>query len=271
MPNYFYYNASGNKIGPVTVAEIKALAQQRIITQETVVENEEGRAVVAGKIKGLAFPESAAPLTEPNPFTDAAPVAANPFTVPVSKNQQAMPQVVPSDLESSSYGLDGLTLTNISHRILLIIALIVVVPLIIGGLCIGSCSGGRGTSASASPISIATKFIEYVIANEDEILDLANGWTENDVVRFRGEISWGIKTGLSDLRGNTYEKKIEFENTHNLNDYLFGFDTFPLRPYANGESLSRSIIARVHREKFHELLSLAIAEVKRNGGRSSMF
>lgn len=56
MSNWFYYNQSGERIGPVTTATLKLLCQQGVVTSETVIENTGGRTIVAGKVRGLEFP-----------------------------------------------------------------------------------------------------------------------------------------------------------------------------------------------------------------------
>ncbi len=58
MANWFYVNSSGEKVGPVTSAALKTLAQQGLITPETVVENDQGRSVAARRVNGLTFSES---------------------------------------------------------------------------------------------------------------------------------------------------------------------------------------------------------------------
>ncbi|MBO7678743.1 MAG: zinc-ribbon domain-containing protein [Thermoguttaceae bacterium] len=62
MSNWFYYDASGNKQGPVNNSQLKALAQSGIITRETKLETDTGQSGKAGQVRGLF----GAP--EPNPF-----------------------------------------------------------------------------------------------------------------------------------------------------------------------------------------------------------
>lgn len=71
--NWYYYDQNGEKIGPISSADLKALAAQGIITPETKVENQNGRSALAGKVNGLTFPDATAPK-QPNvpahvPFT----------------------------------------------------------------------------------------------------------------------------------------------------------------------------------------------------------
>jgi len=76
MP-WFYYDKSGAKVGPIRTQELKALAQQGVITPETVVENADGRTAIAGKVNGLEFSlGSPVPPSQPVP----APVVASAST-----------------------------------------------------------------------------------------------------------------------------------------------------------------------------------------------
>ena len=55
MANWYYFNKSGEKIGPITSAALKALAQQGHITPETIVEFEDGRIFTADKVHGITI------------------------------------------------------------------------------------------------------------------------------------------------------------------------------------------------------------------------
>jgi TM2 domain-containing membrane protein YozV len=105
MANWYYYNESGEKVGPITPTALKTLVMQGLITPETVIENNTGRSCAAGKVNGLTFPNVTVPPdevgfgpddkeevyglassetkipppAEPNPFTAAPSVTANPF------------------------------------------------------------------------------------------------------------------------------------------------------------------------------------------------
>jgi len=95
MTNWYYYNESGKRVGPMPMATLKAFSQQGSITRETLVEDEAGRSFPAEQVKGL-FPSIPKPPPEvvyemtppppglqptaPNPFTAPAPDASNPFT-----------------------------------------------------------------------------------------------------------------------------------------------------------------------------------------------
>lgn len=109
MANWFYFNNSGEKIGPITPTALKSLAQQGLITPETVIENGNGRSVVAGKVNGLTFSETtiSTPPTGPNPF-GLAPSASvgnnpfnnspNPFGNPTSTSMGPSPFTQPSSM-----------------------------------------------------------------------------------------------------------------------------------------------------------------------------
>ena len=81
----FYYNESGEKIGPIRGRELKALAQQGTITPNTRVEDERGRTALAKQVTGLTFPEMV--LTDsPIPIP---PVAQPTHTVPIPQPLEA--------------------------------------------------------------------------------------------------------------------------------------------------------------------------------------
>jgi hypothetical protein len=56
MPNYYYFDASGQKYGLVNDQRLQALAAQGVITPNTPLETEGGHRGVAGQIPGLRFP-----------------------------------------------------------------------------------------------------------------------------------------------------------------------------------------------------------------------
>ena len=72
MATTWYYYANGQKHGTVTGGQLKWLAKNGKITPETLVENEEGKSVLAGTIKGLTFIETA-PSDEPATFSFPCP------------------------------------------------------------------------------------------------------------------------------------------------------------------------------------------------------
>jgi hypothetical protein len=53
MPNFFYYDANGQKFGPVNDQQLKALATQGIIVPQTPLETDSGHRGTAGQIPGL--------------------------------------------------------------------------------------------------------------------------------------------------------------------------------------------------------------------------
>jgi len=109
MANWHYYNKNGEKVGPVTPTALKLLAQQGVISRETVLENQNGRTAVAGDVNGLTFPTQLdatpkttvtppssddvyglssqesriTPYTKPELLPPPFPVAVNPFTIEV--------------------------------------------------------------------------------------------------------------------------------------------------------------------------------------------
>lgn len=73
MPNYFYFDPTGNRQGPVNDQQLQALASQRIITPETPLETEGGHKGKAGQIPGLDFPAATAPKTPSFDFSTPKP------------------------------------------------------------------------------------------------------------------------------------------------------------------------------------------------------
>lgn len=55
MPKFFYYDANGQKQGPVNEPQLQSLATQGIVTPETALETESGYRGVASQIPGLNF------------------------------------------------------------------------------------------------------------------------------------------------------------------------------------------------------------------------
>ena len=55
MSTWYYYDSNGEKQGPITGGQLKWLAKNGKITPGTLVETENGKAVLAVKVKGLSF------------------------------------------------------------------------------------------------------------------------------------------------------------------------------------------------------------------------
>jgi len=51
--HWYYFNKTGEKVGPITVNALKSLAQKGVVSRETVIENINGRTAVAGSVRGL--------------------------------------------------------------------------------------------------------------------------------------------------------------------------------------------------------------------------
>ncbi len=119
-PNWFYYDKSGEKIGPITTTALKAIAAQGLITAETMIENRSGRSVAAGTVNGLTFPESTSPTSLPvdaevyglassvSSTSPVGPVGPNPFSAgrpkgqnPLTSSAAATPPVGPNPFSAS--------------------------------------------------------------------------------------------------------------------------------------------------------------------------
>ncbi len=66
MANWYYYDASGNRIGPLPPDALKLLAANGSIKPETILENDKGQKAPASKVKGMVFPQ---PLPTPQEET----------------------------------------------------------------------------------------------------------------------------------------------------------------------------------------------------------
>ena len=84
MANWYYYDANGYKMGPVTGGQLKGLAKTGRITPETVIETEEGKKSVARKVSGLTFVEAMQSVPPPLPIPDASPFAVQTPVQPVA-------------------------------------------------------------------------------------------------------------------------------------------------------------------------------------------
>lgn len=54
---WYYYDMNGDKVGPFTATELKALAQRREVMPGHCIENDKGDFAIAKNVKGLTFPE----------------------------------------------------------------------------------------------------------------------------------------------------------------------------------------------------------------------
>ena|GEM_PF-704744 len=90
MPNFFYFDANGQKQGAFTPQQLKSLAAQGVIGPQTPLEADSGHKGTAGQIPGL-FPVSAAQPPAPNPHT-ASPPAVNQTTPPEVSVPVEVPQ-----------------------------------------------------------------------------------------------------------------------------------------------------------------------------------
>ena len=73
MPNYFVTDANGNKRGPITPQQLKALAEQGRITPSTPLETDAGHKGLAGQIRGLFGAPPNPPSTIPSATPPATP------------------------------------------------------------------------------------------------------------------------------------------------------------------------------------------------------
>lgn len=67
MASLYYYDTAGRKVGPISSNVLKSLAEQGVITPETVIENEQGKSAKAREISELVFPPHLMTLTTASP------------------------------------------------------------------------------------------------------------------------------------------------------------------------------------------------------------
>jgi hypothetical protein len=75
MTNWYYYDQTGKKCGPVDSGTLKTLAQHGIITPSTTITNDTGKGAIAGDIKGLEFSQNLIPINMP-------PIISKPVPIP---------------------------------------------------------------------------------------------------------------------------------------------------------------------------------------------
>ena len=63
MDNWYYYNVSGEKIGPIPSTVLKELARQGLVTKETRIENSNGRSALAKSVASLFGAKEESALT----------------------------------------------------------------------------------------------------------------------------------------------------------------------------------------------------------------
>ena len=115
MAQWYYYNKNGEKVGPISVATLKALVGQGLITRETVIENHAGRSSVAGKVNGLIFPETTLPVVASKPATPLPPLSAEVIVIPrraPKKNSTPAPATTPPPIPSTQSATVRREMTN---------------------------------------------------------------------------------------------------------------------------------------------------------------
>jgi uncharacterized Tic20 family protein len=94
MTNWYYYDQIGKKCGPVDSGTLKTLAAHGIITPATTVLTEDGKGSLAGKVKGLEFPQ---PYSAPASVSVPPPVTSYPVSGSASYAPYASPVYFPAE------------------------------------------------------------------------------------------------------------------------------------------------------------------------------
>ena len=102
MPNYYYFNTSGQKYGPVSDQQLQTLAAQGVITPNTPLETEGGHKGTAGQIPGLKFNTIAPPsFAQPPQKTSYSQEANNGDTGTAEKVSKSVAYKIEQALSSS--------------------------------------------------------------------------------------------------------------------------------------------------------------------------
>ena len=181
MPNFFYFDRTGNKQGPVSAEQLKELATQGVIDANTPMETDTGHKGLAGQIPGL--------------FATPPPVPQPAVPAPV---HQAMPQSAIAPVAGKSKSSMWITLVGI-----LVIA------------CVGY--AGWKTITSSSPMDESYKLTELQTMDADEYIEkygnaaiihymreapyASVGVISGDMVKYL--VSQGAYVNAKDGRGNT--------------------------------------------------------------------
>jgi hypothetical protein len=198
---WHYYDNDGQKQGPYSDVQLRGFAKQGTITPETRIENEDGKSVLARKVKGLTFSEAAPsvevetygvtsspppPPVEVNPFAAPPPVEVNPFTAPkpveVNPFTTSLPQSVPTPVpKEENKGAFGKTIVGILKTIV-----VVVILSVIGGTVLPIVLEYKNRS------DVAKELVKEELSSTPlEITDISVNWTTKPTVFEVVTAFWG--------------------------------------------------------------------------------
>lgn len=183
MSNWYYYDSEGQKQGPCSGGQLRQLLRQGSIEPETVLENVEGKVLLAKNVKGLNFSKSE--TTEINPFTAPMPEEANPFTAPMP-GRQTSPSPEPVSVPPS---VSRVSRTKAKGLLRIVLGSVVLISLVLlGGLIAWKAMGGR-------PIFQALQAgleNEILAKNSLQITGISVDWTERKADSAAGKFT--VKT-----------------------------------------------------------------------------
>lgn len=228
MVNCYYYNKSGEKIS-VTGKQLKELAQQGIVTPETVIETEEGKTAPAIKVKGLTFAETKQPETvqpveaEIYGFT-SPPVEHAPFVAPAAPQARAWTE--PPEPQSPFTQPKVLVPVCVGGGMLLMLLVMFAFSMISGS-----------SSSSDDPSMVARKF--------DAALKSGNK-------KIQGQLATPETTKLLSLIGEKAEKKSKMDGKIKSCEHTITGDTAVVHIiYANGDDRDFTLIKVDEKWKIH--------------------
>jgi len=108
MATWYYYNESGERIGPLRGRELKKLVQQGQVTPETKVEDGKGLTALAKQVTGLTFTETAQIPAAQTPAADLGEEEFERFRVDVASPQSIQGQQT-SSVPSPPSGVNPLS------------------------------------------------------------------------------------------------------------------------------------------------------------------
>jgi hypothetical protein len=136
--------------------------------------------------------------------------------------------------------------------------------LVVVGIGVSYLGGGRSADSKKLTLAIASAFVEAVIRNEADILDLDHGWSEDDARKFNKENS---TSALYDVKSDgRMESKPGFKHTGELAMEI-ALHNITLATYASSDD--KSIFREAHKRGIRELIRLSIEEIESAGGNKS--
>jgi hypothetical protein len=236
-----------------------------------------------------------APSETDSPFTAPMSIEAqptdNPFTATMPTASPAIPQCVSTSKKGWGLFVDFDFDRNIAAlrsigtflKILLLPIVITVIYVVLSNIGSLNFSGVGRPSVDKKTVATAVEFVEAVLRNKADILDLDHGWSVDDAKKFAEVYR---TTALRVYKDGVGDPKPEFKNTCELSGFIAPVGhSGTLRLYAEAvevdestagaHSSLRSQLAKKFKEdykiKLQELIRLSIEEIEKAGGSVKKF